>query len=115
MEQNLEFIADALNRNGDTSRQAIRKYFVNDFYKDHVKTYKKRPIYWQFDSGKQGGFKALIYLHRYDEDTVGIVRTEYPHKVQRAYQNTLDNVQYIIDNSKDKREISFAKQKKKNF
>jgi hypothetical protein len=77
LEQNLDFIANALGNKGATSREVIRNYFLKDFYKDHVKTYQKRPIYWLFDSGKQNGFKALIYMHRYDADTVGRVRTDY--------------------------------------
>ena len=67
LEENLNYIAETLKKKyGETSRQAVRRYFLNDFYKDHVQTYKKRPIYWLFDSGKQNGFKALIYMHRYN-------------------------------------------------
>ncbi|MGB4639318.1 MAG: BREX-1 system adenine-specific DNA-methyltransferase PglX, partial [Caldicoprobacterales bacterium] len=78
LEENLDYIAETLGRKAnETSRQAIRRYFLKDFYKDHVKTYKKRPIYWLFDSGRQDGFKALIYMHRYDPSTVARVRTDY--------------------------------------
>ena len=77
LEENLDFIARALEKRGATSREIIRNYFLTDFYKDHVKTYKKRPIYWQFDSGKNNGFKALIYMHRYEPDLVARVRTDY--------------------------------------
>src|SRR5690606_16807037 len=70
LEENLDFIATALGNMGDTSREVIRQYFIKDFYKDHVKTYQKKPIYWLFGSGKENGFKALIYMHRYDEFTV---------------------------------------------
>ena len=77
LEENLDFIANALGNKGDTSREVIRNYFLKDFYADHLKIYQKRPIYWLFDSGKQNGFKALIYMHRYDADTVGRVRTDY--------------------------------------
>ena len=77
LEENLDFIANALGNKGDTSREVIRNYFLKDFYVDHLKVYQKRPIYWLFDSGKQNGFKALIYMHRYDADTVGRVRTDY--------------------------------------
>ena len=74
LEENLDYIADTLNKKpSETSRQAIRRYFLNDFYKDHVQVYKKRQIYWLFDSGKQNGFKALIYMHRYDPYTVARV------------------------------------------
>ena len=83
LEENLGFIAQALGNKGDTSREVIRNYFIKDFYADHLKVYQKRPIYWLFDSGKQNGFKALIYMHRYDADTVGRVRTDYLHKAQK--------------------------------
>ena len=101
LEENLKFIADALGNKGDTSRAVIRNYFLNDFYKDHCNTYSvtgsgKRPIYWLFDSGKQNGFKALIYIHRYTPDTVGLIRSVYLHNVQSAIQNSLQNSEYII-------------------
>ena len=73
--ENLKFIADALGGNG-TSREVIRNYFINDFYADHVKIYQKRPIYWLFDSGKKNGFKCLIYMHRYQPDTIARIRTD---------------------------------------
>ena len=101
LEENLKFIADALGNKGDTSRAVIRNYFLNDFYKDHCNTYSvtgsgKRPIYWLFDSGKQNGFKALIYIHRYTPDTVGLIRSKYLHNAQAAIQNALQNSEYII-------------------
>ena len=101
LEENLKFIADALGNKGDTSRAVIRNYFLNDFYKDHCNTYSvtgsgKPPIYWLFDSGKQNGFKALIYIHRYTPDTVGLIRSKYLHNAQAAIQNALQNSEYII-------------------
>lgn len=96
LEENLKFIADALGNKGETSRAVIRNYFLNDFYADHVKIYQKRPIYWLFDSGKENGFKALIYIHRYTPDTVGLIRSVYLHNVQAAIQNSLQNSEYII-------------------
>ncbi len=86
LEENLDFVANALAGKGSTSREVIRNYFLNDFIKDHIKTYQKRPIYWLFDSGKQNGFKALVYLHRWNADTTGNVRVEYLHRVQRVYE-----------------------------
>jgi len=78
LEQNLEFIAGALGmRNGETPRDTIRRYLINDFYSDHLKTYKKRPIYWLFSSGKEKAFQALVYLHRYHSGTLARLRTEY--------------------------------------
>ena len=87
LEENLKFIADALGNKGNTSREIIRNYFLNDFINDHNKTYQKRPIYWLFDSGKQNGFKALCYMHRWNADTTGNMRVEYLHKMQRVYEN----------------------------
>lgn len=79
LEENLDFIANALGNKGNTSREIIRQYFIKDFYKEHLKVYQKKPIYWLFDSGKENGFKALIYMHRYNQDTVGRVRVDYLH------------------------------------
>ena len=79
LEENIDFIAKALGNKGNTSREIIRNYFVKDFFKDHCKVYQKRPIYWLFDSGKTDGFKALSYMHRYDENTIGNLRIDYLH------------------------------------
>lgn len=96
LEENLDFIASALGNKGDTSREVIRNYFLKDFYADHLKVYQKRPIYWMFDSGKQNGFKALIYMHRYDADTVGRVRTDYLHRAQKYVETAMQSAQYTI-------------------
>jgi len=109
LEENLEYIAKALGNKGDTSRDVIRNYFEKDFIKDHIKIYKKRPIYWLFNSGKQNGFKALIYMHRYNENTVSNVRTEYLHKVQDVYVKTIEDDQYTIDHSSSKSDINKAR------
>lgn len=85
LEENLRFVADALGGKG-TSRDVIRSYFLKEFFKDHCQTYKKRPIYWQFDSGKKNGFKALIYMHRYQSDLLARVRTDYVHQQQERYR-----------------------------
>ena len=112
-ETNLDFIAKALGNKGNTSREVIRNYFLNDFFKDHCNTYSvtgsgKRPIYWLFDSGKQNGFKALIYMHRYDADTVGRVRTDYLHKAQKYVETAMQSAQYTIDNATSASEKSKA-------
>ena len=107
LEENLQFIANALNPNGGTSREVIRSYFLNDFYSDHLKLYQKRPIYWQFDSGKQNGFKALIYLHRYDQDTVARLRTDYVHELQDRYRTQLEDARKTAE-SGDARQRSAA-------
>ena len=108
LEENLDFIAKALGNKGDTSREVIRNYFLKDFYTDHLKVYQKRPIYWMFDSGKQNGFKALIYMHRYDADTVGRVRTDYLHKAQKYVETAMQSTQYTIDNATSASEKSKA-------
>lgn len=108
LEENLDFIANALGNKGDTSREIIRNYFLKDFYTDHLKVYQKRPIYWLFDSGKQNGFKALIYMHRYDADTVGRVRTDYLHRAQKYVETAMQSAQYTIDNASSASEKSKA-------
>lgn len=108
LEENLDFIAKALDNKGDTSREVIRNYFLKDFYADHLKVYQKRPIYWLFDSGKQNGFKALIYMHRYDADTVGRVRTDYLHRAQKYVETAMRSAQYTIDNAASASEKSRA-------
>ena len=112
LEENLDFVANALAGKGSTSREVIRNYFLNDFIKDHIKTYQKRPIYWMFDSGKQNGFKALVYMHRWNADTTGNVRGEYLHRVQRVYESEIARMQDTIDNSSNAREVSAAQKRK---
>lgn len=99
LEENLDFIAQALGNKGNSSREVLRNYFIKDFYKDHLKVYQKRPIYWLFDSGKQNGFKALIYMHRYDADTVGRVRTDYLHRAQNYVETAMKSAEYTIENT----------------
>lgn len=104
LESNLTYIAKALGNKGNTSREVIRNYFLNDFFKDHCSTYSvtgsgKRPIYWLFNSGKQNGFKCLIYMHRYTPDTVGLIRSVYLKKVQDAIEASLKNAEYAIANT----------------
>lgn len=115
LEENLDFIANALGNKGKTSREVIRNYFLTDFIKDHIKTYQKRPIYWLFDSGKQNGFKALVYMHRWNADTIGNVRVEYLHRIQRVYEKEITRMQEIIDNSHDNKEISNATKRKEKI
>ena len=115
LEENLDFIANALGNKGKTSREVIRSYFLTDFIKDHIKTYQKRPIYWLFDSGKQNGFKALVYMHRWNADTIGNVRVEYLHRIQRVYEKEITRMQEIIDNSHDNKEISNATKRKEKL
>ena len=104
LEKNLAFIADSLGIRGTSSREILRNYFINSFYKDHCNIYSvmgsgKRPIYWMFDSGKENGFKCLIYMHRYNKDTLNLIRSEYLHKTEDAVENALKNAEYIIQTS----------------
>ena len=115
LEGNLDFIAGALDGKGNSSREIIRSYFLKDFFKDHCKTYQKRPIYWLFDSGKQNGFKALIYLHRYTPDTIGNLRVDYLHKMQRVYESEIGRMQDMIDHSQNAREVAASTKRKEKL
>ena len=115
LEDNLDFIAKALGNKGNTSREVIRNYFLNDFMKDHIRIYQKRPIYWLFDSGKQNGFKALVYMHRWNADTFGNLRVEYLHRTQRVYEKEIERMQDIIDNSRDNREVNQASKRREKL
>ena len=117
LEANLDYIAKDLGNKGSTSREIIRNYFLNDFFKDHCQTYSvtgsgKRPIYWLFDSGKQNGFKALVYLHRYTPDTIGNLRIDYLHKMQRVYESEINRMQDMMDHSDNAREVAAASKRK---
>lgn len=95
--ENMDFIAETLGKKGtETSEETIRRYFVNDFFNDHVKMYQKRPIYWLLDSGKKNGFKALVYMHRYNENLIPKARLDYLHRVQTTYEKLLSDVNYKL-------------------
>lgn len=98
LDENLQFIADVLGGKGQP-KEVIRNYFLNDFYKDHCKIYQKRPIYWLFDSGKKNGFKALIYMHRYQPDTIARIRTDYVHEQQARYRTAIADLEQRIANA----------------
>ncbi len=120
VEENLDYIASSLDCKGQTSREIIRNYFLNNFIKEHASycsnaTSGKRPIYWMFDSGKQNGFKAICYMHRWNEDTIGNMRVEYLHRMQRVYEKELERMQDTIDNSRDNKEISAATKRKEKL
>lgn len=110
-EANLAFLTDALGTRGTTPKEKLRNYFLKDFFKDHCKTYQKRPIYWLFDSGKENGFKALVYLHRYDENTIGRVRADYLHRMERIYSNEVNRMQDVIAHSHSAHEVSVAEKR----
>ena len=98
LDENLKFIADALGGKGQP-KDVIRNYFLSDFYSDHCKMYQKRPIYWLFDSGKKNGFKALIYMHRYQPDTIARIRTDYVHEQQARYRTAIADLEQRIANA----------------
>ena len=112
LEENLKFIADALGGKG-TPREVIRAYFLNDFFADHCKTYQKRPIYWLFDSGKKNGFKALIYLHRYQRDLLARMRTDYVHEQQERYRTQLSHLADALEHASGADKVRLTKQQKK--
>ena len=111
LEENLKFIADALGGNGQP-KDVIRKYFLNGFYKDHCKMYQKRPIYWMFDSGKKNGFKCLIYMHRYQPDTLARIRTDYVHEQQARYRTAIEDFENRIANASTSERVKLNKQVK---
>ncbi len=114
LNENLNYIAEVLGKRGtESSDDTIRRYFVNDFYIDHIKIYQKRPIYWMFDSGKKNGFKCLVYLHRYNEQIVSKIRTKYLHNTISIYQRTLEEIDFKLNNDNlntiDKRDLQNKK------
>ncbi len=103
LEENLNFIASGLSKNfklGDDPRSSIRSYFLREFYKDHCKKYSvsgsgKRPIYWLFDSGRENGFKAFVYLHAFNKNTCGLIRKKYLQRQIRRYKDELQDLQAL--------------------
>ena len=112
IEENLKFIADALGGKGQP-REVLCNYFLNDFYKDHCKIYQKRPIYWLFDSGKKNGFKCLIYMHRYEPDTIARIRTDYVHEQQSRYRTAIADLEHRIVNAGTSERVKLNKSLKK--
>lgn len=113
LEDNLAFIAKALGTKGTSPRAVIRNYFLNGFYADHVKIYQKRPIYWLYDSGKQNGFKALIYMHRYNADTSGLVRADYLYKMEQVYESEIARMDDAIAHGASREVAQATKRKEK--
>lgn len=109
LEENLRFIADALGGKG-TSREVIRNYLLSDFYTDHLKVYQKRPIYWLFSSGKKNGFKALIYMHRYQPDILARIRTDYVHEQQERYRTQLSMLEEAVNSAAPSERVKLNKQ-----
>ena len=119
LEENLDFIAKALGNKGLTSREVIRNYMLNDFFKDHCKTYSvtgsgKRPIYWLFDSGKENAFKALVYMHRWDADTTGRVLL-YAQQIQQKYETEIRAIDMMLDHITDARQKSTEEKRQEHL
>lgn len=111
LQENLKFIADALGGKGHP-KEVIRNYFLNKFYKEHCKTYRKRPIYWLFDSGKKNGFKCLVYMHRYQPDTIARIRTDYVHEQQARYYTIIEDLEARIKAADTSEKIKLKNQLK---
>ena len=113
LERNLDFIADAIGRKG-SSRETLRDYFINSFYQDHCAVYSgnagKRPIYWLFDSGKKNGFKCLIYMHRYQPDTIARIRTDYVHEQQSRYRTAIADLEQRMGGASTSERVKLNKQ-----
>lgn len=111
LDENLKFIADALGGKGQP-KDVIRSYFMNDFFNDHCKIYQKRPIYWLFDSGKKGGFRALVYMHRYQPDTIARMRTDYVHEQQARYRTAIADLEQRIASASTSERVKLSKRLK---
>lgn len=97
LSENMDYIAEVLGKkNLETSEDTIRRYFNEEFFNDHCKIYQKRPIYWLFDSGKNNGFKCLIYMHRYNDNLVAKMRLDYLHRIQTTYEKLISDVNYKL-------------------
>ena len=112
LEENLDFIANALAKNKKPSREKIRDYLLKNFFNDHKKTYKNCPIYWQFSSGKHNGFNCLVYMHRYEPSLVARIRTDYLHKTQKVIEQAIANCDNIINHSSSNTEVTKATKEK---
>ncbi|MNW49186.1 hypothetical protein D3C74_265940 [compost metagenome] len=114
--ENLRFIADSLYRKeGETDKECLRKYFISEFFKDHVQVFSKSPIYWVFTSGKQRAFNCLIYMHRYDKTTLSRIRTDYLHELQIRMDAEEKSLLDIINGDGTAKEIANAKKELKSL
>ncbi|WPO69096.1 BREX-1 system adenine-specific DNA-methyltransferase PglX (plasmid) [Acinetobacter haemolyticus] len=109
LDANMQWLAESLDKKAsETAEDTIRRYLASKFYKDHMQTYKKRPIYWLFSSGKQGAFQALVYLHRYNESTLARMRTEYVMPLiskMAAFANSLETAKESSDSAAEIKRI----------
>ena len=112
--QNIDYIADALGKkNSESSEEALNRYLNEGFYKDHLKIYQKRPIYWLFTSGKKAGFKCLIYMHRYNEDTLARINGKYflPESTRKKYE--LEELNGRIAHAEGRDRLKLEKERQK--
>lgn len=110
LEENLRFVADALSPAAKgTPRETIRQYFLREFFADHCKQYKKRPIYWLLDAGKKNSFKALFYMHRYQPDLMARVRTDYVHEQQERYRSRIAHLEEAQATAQGREKVALAK------
>ncbi len=114
LEKNLDFIAGALGGKGTSSREIIRNYFLNGFYKDHCSIYQKRPIYWLYDSGRQNGFKVLTYMHRMDENTTARAKL-YLQDIQKRYETEIRSIDTLLDHITDARQIGVEERRREHL
>lgn len=99
VEENLQWIAESLKLKANESAvERIRRYFLDEFFKDHTQMYQNRPIYWLVDSGKEKGLRTLIYLHRYQPDTLATIRFEQLQEIQTKYRNEIDTLEMRLAN-----------------
>lgn len=114
LEENLRFVADALSPTAKgTPRETIRQYFLREFFADHCKQYKKRPIYWLLDAGKKNSFKALFYMHRYQPDLMARVRTDYVHEQQERYRSRIAHLEEAQATAQGREKVALAKELKR--
>ncbi|MFR6448201.1 MAG: BREX-1 system adenine-specific DNA-methyltransferase PglX [Peptoniphilus grossensis] len=110
LDENLDFIASELKGTSlDSPKDKIRKYFLNNFYKDHLKTYQKKPIYWQYDSGKNASVRGIFYLHRYNKDTFARIRINYIFEMQNRYKQELERLNEQLNSAKKAEKIQIQK------
>jgi hypothetical protein len=110
---NVDFIAEAIGKKtSESSYDAIHRYLLNDLYNDHLKMYQKRPIYWMFSSGKNNAFKCLVYLHRYNKNTLANINTRYLLNHTARLKNELDNIEHRLLSADIKEKVKLEKDKK---
>jgi len=112
--QNMDFIAEALGKNNnESSEETLNRYLNDGFYADHLKVYQKRPIYWMFSSGKHGGFKCLIYMHRYTEDTLALINGKYFLPESTRLKNDMEELLSRISTAEGRDKIRLEKERQK--